>query len=396
MTTKNLWAILLAAGRGQRLARAAKGERKQFITYKGLPLFWHSVQTFARIAQVQGIVLVLPEEEKEKGETWVNNLAVSRPVGLPILCTAGGLRRQDSVQHGLSHLPKECTHVLVHDAARPFFSPSCVHNLLEALTKDVAGAIPGCPVTDTIKEVQDDLVIKTLERSQLTAVQTPQLFHRKLLQNAHKQAVCHDWKVTDDAGMMEMSGQKIAVIAGEPANIKITWPEDLQHLEEAATPPLPVTGLGYDVHKYGGNRPLVLGGIPIPGGICVKAHSDGDVLIHALCDAILGCLGQGDIGDLFPDSDMTFDNMPSSVFLAEVLDRASRHGLTITHVDMTIIAQIPKVQPFKAQIKKNLACLMALPFDRVNIKATTEEGLGFTGAKQGIKAMVNVVGTIAQ
>ena len=396
MTTQTLWAIVLAAGSGSRLAKAGMGERKQFIDYQGVPLFWHSIRTFSRIPRVKGIVLVVPEEDVPRGTTWVRELSNTEPMGFPIRCVAGGSRRQDSVRNGLEHLPGDCTRVLVHDAARPFFTPVCVHDLLEAVTNDVIGAVPGCPVTDTVKEFHDNMVVRTLERSSLTAVQTPQLFDRTILEQAHERAIQNDWKVTDDASMVEMMEHKVAVVPGEPGNVKITNPQDLHHIAPTRDIHVPVTGLGYDVHRYGGNRPMVIGGVPVPAGPNIEAHSDGDVLIHALCDAILGCIGQGDIGDLFPDSDATFENMPSSVFLAEVLDRAMKHGLTITHVDMTVVAQIPKLSPFKAQIKKNLACLMALPFDRVNLKATTEEGLGFTGTKQGIKAMAVVTGTVAQ
>ncbi|MGX9366465.1 2-C-methyl-D-erythritol 4-phosphate cytidylyltransferase [Desulfoplanes sp. PS50] len=394
MSTQTLWAIVLAAGSGSRLAAAGLGDRKQFITYQEIPLFWHSVRTFSRIPRIKGIVLVLPKEELHRITPLVENLASSESLGVPVVCVVGGSRRQDSVRHALDHLPTGCSRVLVHDAARPFFTPKCVHNLLEAVTPEVSGAVPGCPVTDTIKEIRDGQVLRTLERSFLTAVQTPQLFKLDILKQAHETAMNNNWEVTDDASMVEMMGQKIVVVDGEPGNIKITHPEDLCHIAPTQQSPMPVSGFGYDVHKYGGSRPMIIGGVPIPGGPGIEAHSDGDVLIHALCDAILGCIGQGDIGDLFPDSEASFENMPSSVFLAEVLDRAMKQGLEMTHVDMTVVAQIPKLSPFKAQIKKNLACLMSLPFDRVNLKATTEEGLGFTGTKQGIKAMALVTGTI--
>ncbi|GAU09547.1 2-C-methyl-D-erythritol 4-phosphate cytidylyltransferase [Desulfoplanes formicivorans] len=394
MSTPSIWSIVLAAGNGSRLAKAGINERKQFIDYQGVPLFWHSLRTFSRIALVRGIMLVVPETELDRVTAWVNQLLDAEPLGMPIVCVKGGARRQDSVYQALCHLPEDCNRVFVHDAARPFFTPQCVHKLLEAVTSDVVGAVPGCAVTDTVKQVHGARVLRTLDRSCLMAVQTPQLFDRNTLQQAHAKALQDNWNVTDDASMVEMMNKNVVVVDGDPGNVKITLPEDLRHLALQQETPVPVSGLGYDVHAYGGNRPMVIGGVPIPGGPDIKAHSDGDVLIHALCDAILGCIGQGDIGDLFPDSDATFENMPSSAFLAEVLDRAMQHGLTMTHVDMTVVAQTPRLSPFKVQIKKNLACLMALPFDRVNLKATTEEGLGFTGTKQGIKAMALVTGTI--
>lgn len=393
MTTQHLWAIVLAAGQGTRLAQAGIKEKKQFLNYQGVPLFWHSVRTFSRIPPLAGIILVFPQQECDDAENMVRELRDRESIGVPILCTTGGERRQDSVAHALAILPRECDHVLIHDAARPFFSASLVTGLLDKLSPERGGVIPACPVTDTIKQVNADSVVRTLDRSALAAVQTPQLFSRNILAEAHMQADSQGWTVTDDASMVEHMGREIACIPGEPANIKITNPEDLIMLESPVSQPVPVAGYGYDVHTYKGDRPMILGGIPIPGGPKIKAHSDGDVLMHALCDAILGCLGLGDIGDFFPDNDEHYANMSSSVFLAEVLDKALVSGLTITHVDLTVVAQIPKLSPFKSQIKRNIASLMALPPDHVNIKATTEEGLGFTGTKQGIKAVAVVTGT---
>ena len=392
MTTHKLWAIVLAAGQGTRIARSGTGEKKQFLNYEGVPLFWHSIRTLSRIAVLDGIILVFPEEEFTEAQETVSALRAQESTGIALHCVTGGSRRQDSVYHALQTLPRDCDRVLIHDAARPFFSPSLVTLLLDKLTPDTGGVIPACPVTDTVKEIRDDRVVQTLERSTLAAVQTPQLFHRDRIVRAHDEARIQDWKVTDDASMVEQMGDPVSIIPGETGNIKITHPEDLTMLASPAPLPIPVTGFGYDVHRYNGTRPMILGGIPIPGGPSIKAHSDGDVLIHALCDALLGCLGQGDIGDFFPDTDEKYANMPSTLFLAEVLDKALAAGFTITHADLTIVAQIPKITPFKAQIKKNIAALMGLPPRYVNIKATTEEGLGFTGKKEGIKAVAVVTG----
>ena len=393
MTAHHLWAIVLAAGQGTRLAPAGITTKKQFLVYQGAPLFWHSIRTFSHIPPLGGIILVLPEQELGEIETTVQELHTRDSIGVPIRCTSGGNRRQDSVAHALQVLPRECDQVLIHDAARPFLSTSLITALLDRFTADLGGVIPACPVTDTIKQVKENRVVCTLDRSTLVAVQTPQLFDRSILAAAHLQADSQGWDVTDDASMVEQLGHEVVCIPGEPGNIKITHPEDLIMLDSPVPQPVPVSGYGYDVHAYRGDRPMILGGIPVPGGPMLKAHSDGDVLMHALCDAILGCLGLGDIGDLFPDSDERYANMPSSVFLAEVLDKALAAGLNITHVDLTVVAQIPKLAPFKAQIKRNIASLMALTPDHVNIKATTEEGLGFTGAKKGIKAVAVVTGT---
>ena len=342
------------------------------------------------------MVLVFPPRELALRSAELENLKSISDPGVRILTTGGGDRRQDSVRLGLAVLPRDCTRVLVHDSARPFFSPALVQALLAGLTDDVCGVIPAIPVTDTIKQVENDLVLGTLPRETMRAVQTPQLFPAGLLRRVHEQALNEDWTVTDDASMIERAGYGVRIVPGETANLKLTTPEDLRVLATPAPLPVPCTGFGYDVHAYGGNRPMVLGGMPIAGAPFVKAHSDGDVLLHALCDAILGCLGLGDIGEHFPDSDDRFENISSGILLSEVMDKARALGLCITHVDLTVIAQIPRLAPHKEAIRGNVARLLELCDQQVNVKATTEEHLGFTGRKEGIKAVAVVTATRKQ
>lgn len=393
MMKSSLWTILLAAGQGSRLARETGGRRKQFLDYEGSPLYWRSVLTLAAIPAMRGIVVVLPEAGFSEHQAELTRLRTEGVPGVPILVTPGGERRQDSVRLGLYTLPPTCTHVLVHDSARPFFSATLVQSLLAALTPKVHGVVPAIPVTDTIKERNHDLVCRTLDRERLAAVQTPQLFPTAVLRRVHEQALHESWNVTDDASMIELAGLTVRLVESEAGNIKITTPEDLRLLTPQNATPRPCTGFGYDVHAYGGNRPMVLGGIPIAGAPLVKAHSDGDVLMHALCDAILGCLGLGDIGDHFPDNDQRFDNISSAILLDEVMGKARQAGLAITHVDLTVIAQTPRLSPHKTAIRSNLARLLELRDEQVNVKATTEEHLGFTGRKEGIKAVAVVTGT---
>ena len=292
------------------------------------------------------------------------------------------------------------------------------------------------------------LVRATLPREELVVVQTPQGFALNILRSAHARAAAEGWEVTDDATLLERCGQAVTVTPGEADNRKITTPEDLDWLagqaarllaaappavsREAASPqaladisPLPdfsrflegrasaadrpdqdvwgqergtgvpCTGFGYDVHRYvepgaPKARPMKLGGVPVAGAPCIEAHSDGDVLLHALMDAILGCLAVGDIGTLFPDTDAAFEGMDSALLLAEVLILARKAHLRLIHVDVTIIAQVPKISPHRALIHKNLCALLGLAADAVNVKATTEERLGFTGRKEGIKAVAVV------
>lgn len=391
---KQTWAIILAAGQGKRLKVLPDAPAKQFINYRGMPLFWHSASTLASVSRLDGIVFVLPPESLADSTALVRSLDSANPLGLPCKCVAGGPERQDSVWTGLVALPPECAYVLVHDSARPFMTAGLVAALLKELEKGHPGVIPGLEPTDTIKEVDAAGVVQnTPARSSLRLVQTPQAFDRSVLEHAHKAG--RGLMVTDDAALLEALGLPVLVIPGEAANLKITRPEDLHMLQDNKCirqwDMLPCTGMGYDVHKYGGNRPLRLGGILIESSdITVQAHSDGDVLLHALMDALLGCASAGDIGKLFPDSDPRFDGVSSALLLSEVLELVREQGIVLTHVDLTIVAQAPKVSPYRAEISKSIAKLLHLDENKVNLKATTEEGLGFTGAKQGIKAMAVV------
>jgi 2-C-methyl-D-erythritol 4-phosphate cytidylyltransferase/2-C-methyl-D-erythritol 2,4-cyclodiphosphate synthase len=394
-----VWTVLLAAGSGSRLAAASAGVKKQFLMLDGRPLYWRSLASFAKCPVVSGIVVVFPPDDIEAAREALDALLAVADPGVPVLSAAGGERRQDSVARGLAALPRECRHVLIHDAARPFVAPELIHRVAAALAAGHQAVIPVLPVTDTIKEVAEEAVVATLARERLAAVQTPQGFDKALLFNAHAHAAA-DFTVTDDASLVEHRGRPVHTVPGSPANMKITNPEDLARLAPQTPEAYPVTGYGYDVHRYADPahpgkqppRPMKLGGFPIAGAPDVLAHSDGDVLLHALTDAVLGCVGGGDIGQLFPDSNPDFDNMASGVFLSEALILAKNQGLEITHVDMTIIAQIPRISPHTQVIRLGVAALLGLDKTRVNLKATTEEGLGFTGEKKGIKAVALVTG----
>jgi 2-C-methyl-D-erythritol 4-phosphate cytidylyltransferase/2-C-methyl-D-erythritol 2,4-cyclodiphosphate synthase len=295
-------------------------------------------------------------------------------------------------------LPPECSAVLVHDATRPFVSVSLTKRILEALDEGCMGVIPGFIPTDTVKQVDaSGFVQATPDRSDLRCIQTPQGFRRDVLHAAHVECRSKGIRVTDDATMLELCKVKIKVVPGEHGNVKITNPDDLKLLGPSKNDAFgqlrsPCVGMGYDVHSYGGNRPFILGGVPIDTDIFIKAHSDGDVLLHALMDALLVCAAAGDIGQLFPDSDAAYDNVNSAMLLAEVLELVRGKNILLTHVDLTVIAQVPKIAPYNIEIKRNLAHLLHLDEKQVNLKATTEEGLGFTGAKLGIKAMAVVTG----
>lgn len=375
------------------MAAAELGTRKQFIEWKGSPLFWHSATTMARVPAIRGIVFVFPPEEHEDARSLTKNLDTGGRLGIPWVAVQGGERRQDSVRLGLGALPPDAEGVLVHDAARPFASAPLVSSLCEALEHSAA-IIPAIPVTDTIKSVQWEGAEKTVEatlvRNKLRAVQTPQAFRLDVLRPAHEQALTDGWDVTDDASMVERLDVPVTVIPGEETNVKITTPEDLSLISGSVPTLLPCVGWGYDVHRYGEGRPFVLGGVPIPKAPQVIAHSDGDVLLHALTDALLGCLGKGDIGRHFPDTDPRYDNIESSILLNEVFLESRKAGLLLTHVDLTVVAQRPKLAAHREDIRRNVASLLHMNIADVNFKATTEEHLGFTGRKEGIKAVAAV------
>lgn len=407
----DVWAVLLAAGSGTRmgaaLAELAGPARKQYLEHEGAPLFWKSARTFARVACVRGLVFVFPPQDLERMREVVAGLDAAESLGLPWRACAGGVRRQDSVRLGLDALPGECAAVLVHDTARPFAGAELVRRVALGL-RDFSAVIPGVAVTDTIKRVDSNNIVEdTPERAALRAVQTPQGFRLEPLRNAHEMAEVEGWDVTDDAMLMERAGHRVAVVDGEERNVKITTPADLDLLKaDGGGQRHPRTGWGYDVHRYVAEnetnpkalakaRPMVLGGVPIPGAPRVSAHSDGDVLLHALTDALLSIACAGDIGVLFPDTDQANDNMPSAVFVAEALRRVRLAGYRPVHAGLTVIAQTPKLAAHKARMAAQVAQLLELPADCVNVAATTEEGLGFTGEKRGIKAVAVVTAVSA-
>ncbi len=390
----NIWTIILAAGQGRRLAELQ--EKKQFLTWRKRPLYWHSARTFSRVPEIKGLIFVFPDGEHHLQEETIQTLSRTDNLGLEYRIAGGGRERRDSSFQGLQMLPRECTHVLIHDAARPLISAACIRRVITALEQGARGVAPGLPVTETIKQLSGSR-LTTLPREKLYAVQTPQGFERRAIADSHRMPVRRTEAVTDDASLLEFCGLQVQLVEGDPENIKITHSKDLMCLRPSE-PSLgrACIGWGCDVHRFGRGKPMKLGGIPISSGPEVLAHSDGDVLLHALIDAILGCLGQGDIGDLFPDTNPALENISSAVLLQETLDLARERQLILDHCDLTVITQTPKITPWKKQIKKNLLSLLACDPGQLNLKATTEEGLGFTGEKKGIKAVAQVIGRICE
>ena len=385
----NCWAVLPAAGSGTRLA-AAGGLAKQFLLWQDEPLYWHAAKTFAQVARVRGIVVIFPACCFDEARDGLQRRMTATPLGVEWRCVPGGESRQASVRLGLDAVPDPYATVLIHDAVRPFVSPALPNKVLDSLSSGVDGVVPVLPLTDTVKEVDAaGRALATPDRSALRCAQTPQAFRLHTIKLCHSLAQQESWIATDDASLLERYGYMVATVEGEETNLKITTPKDLNLLcrRNSASPAMiPCTGFGYDVHRYGGGRPFILGGVPIATELTLAAHSDGDVLLHALMDALLGCLGEGDIGRHFPDTDSSLEGCSSGLLLAEVLRIAEQKGIQICHADCTVVAQAPKISAYREHIQKNIASLLRLPKNSVGIKATTEEGLGFTGEKHGIKA----------
>lgn len=376
--TDKTWAIILAAGKGRRF-----GQAKQYIMWRDRPLYWHSALTFAASNQVAGLVFVFPETDVETEKANIQKLAAYDHLGLPWLVCAGGAERFQSAANALAITPYDCAKIAIHDAARPFLTASLIRRLQMALTPEWAGVIPGVALTDTIKLVAGEEVCQTLPRSQLRAIQTPQIFYADALREAH--SLNQNLNATDDASLLESLGYKIKIVAGDAENLKITMPEDLKYLIQEPSF-YPCNGFGYDAHRYGEGRPLKLGGIVIPCNYEIIAHSDGDVILHALMDALLGCACLGDIGKYFPDNDPAFEAISSAVLLDQTLDLVREAKVKICQADITLVAQKPKISPWREDIRNNIARLLNLPKNCVNFKATTEEGMGFTGNMEGVKA----------
>ncbi|MEJ2379182.1 MAG: 2-C-methyl-D-erythritol 2,4-cyclodiphosphate synthase, partial [Pseudolabrys sp.] len=311
--------------------------------------------------------------------------------GLELLApTGGGATRQASVRAVLEALaPHQPEIVLVHDAARPFASPALIERAVEAAQKNGA-AVPGLPVTDTVKTIDaHGFVQQTLARESLRSIQTPQGFAYPALLAAHRRAAEQGREdFTDDAALAEWAGMKVAVFAGEPDNIKITSAEDFVRVEAARFANLGDvrTGFGFDVHAFAPGDHVTLGGVAIPHILGLTGHSDADVGLHALTDAILGALADGDIGSHFPPSDPQWKGAASHVFFTLAVERVKARGGRIAHLDLTLVCEAPKIGPHRDAMRENIAQLAGLTLDRVAVKATTSERLGFTGRGEGIAA----------
>ena len=383
--------VVVAAGAATRMG----GIDKVFAPVAGRPLLLHCLDALHACARVRAVVLVLSKRNLGRGRALVAENRLTKVAAV----VTGGARRQDSVRAGLDVLSAASrgghalAWVAVHDAARPFVDEAMLERGISAA--DATGAaVAAVPATDTIKTVDANrLVVDTPDRSRLWAVQTPQVFRPALLAQAHSEITAD---VTDDAAMVEMIGGRVAVFEGSSDNIKVTRPEDLAVAEAiaarrgfAAAGAAPVSarwGVGFDGHALGPGRPLRLGGITIPFEMGLIGHSDGDVLLHAVADALLGAAGLGDLGCHFPSSDPAYAGIDSGVLLQRVLGMLHERGWGVQHVDATIVAQRPRLNPFQTEIGASIASLMGLNPTAVNVKVTSTDHVGAIGKGEGIAA----------
>ncbi len=374
-------AVIVAAGRG---ARARTGDvPKQFRPVGGEAVLRRCLSAFAGCGLVHIIQPVIRPGDEALFRESAEGLATMEPVN-------GGATRQDSVRAGLEALAARAPDiVLIHDAARPFATKALIARAIEA-AQETGAAIPGLAVTDTIKSVDSHgRVGETLNRATLRAVQTPQAFAFAPILEAHRRAVREGrTDFTDDAAIAEWAGMQVKVFDGDSANIKITYPEDFMRAEAMQLANLNDvrTGTGIDVHAFGAGDHVIIGGVRIPHTQALTGHSDADVGLHALTDAILGALADGDIGAHFPPSDPQWKGASSDRFLKFACERVAARGGRIAHLDLTIVCEAPKIGPHRDAIRAAVARIAGVTVDRVAVKATTSEQLGFTGRREGIAA----------
>ncbi|CAO3420279.1 bifunctional 2-C-methyl-D-erythritol 4-phosphate cytidylyltransferase/2-C-methyl-D-erythritol 2,4-cyclodiphosphate synthase [Azospirillum doebereinerae] len=370
-------ALIVAGGTGQRFG----AERpKQYLDLAGKPILRRTVEAFLRHPLVTGVQVVIDPAWRDLYDTAVAGLDLPEPV-------SGGATRQDSVRNGLETLAAQggCGRVLIHDAARPLIDAATIAAVVGALDS-IPGAIAAVPVADTLKRGQDGAVTATVDREALWRAQTPQGFRFPEILAAHRAAA--GLALTDDAAVAERAGLAVALVPANEENFKVTTPDDLTRATRAVLSALGDvrTGTGFDVHRFTDGDFVTLCGLRVPHTHGLDGHSDADVGLHALTDAILGALAAGDIGSHFPPSDPQWRGADSAKFLRHAAGLVAERGGVIAHTDVTIICERPKIGPHREAMAARIAGILGIALDRVSVKATTTERLGFTGRSEGIAA----------
>ncbi len=380
-------AVIVAAGRGARV-RAGGDLPKQYRTLAGMPVLAHSMRALAEHPGIDAVEVVIHADDRSHYE------AAARPYAARLLHPVlGGATRQESVRLGLEALCERAPdRVLIHDAARPFLTSDLIGRLLAALDATPA-AIAAEPVADTLKRsAPDSTIAATVDRANLWRAQTPQAFRFEPILAAHRQAAKEGQReFTDDAGLAEWAGLAVKLVSSSSTNMKLTTAEDLALAERLLSPPPlePRTGSGFDVHAFAPGDHVWLCGLKIAHTHTLLGHSDADVGLHALTDAILGAIGDGDIGQHFPPSDPKWRGAPSRLFLEDAVARVRAVGGRIANVDVTLLCEAPKVGPHRTGMRQAMAAILQIDVARVGVKATTTEGLGFVGRREGIAALAS-------
>jgi len=363
--------LIVAAGKGE---RAGTSLPKQYERLGGRPLLRRTVEVFAGYS----VQVVIGAGQQDMAAAALAGLALPAPV-------TGGATRQESVRRGLEALAKDAPDfVLIHDAARPLISPRVIQAVIAALESGADGALPMVAASDTLRRKDADGRWTLVSRDNLYRAQTPQGFAYAKILAAHRDHAHED--VTDDVALAELAGLKVQMVEGEEKNIKVTRKEDFALAELLLGGGDVRTATGYDVHRFKDGDHIWLCGLKIPHSHGLEGHSDADVGLHAITDALLGCIGEGDIGQHFPPSDERWRGAASWKFLDHAASLVAAKGGVINHVDVTIICERPKVGPHREAMKARIAEILKIDPSRVSVKATTTEGLGFTGRREGIAA----------
>jgi 2-C-methyl-D-erythritol 4-phosphate cytidylyltransferase/2-C-methyl-D-erythritol 2,4-cyclodiphosphate synthase len=371
-------AIIVAGGDGRRMGGDLP---KQFLPLGGRPLLDRTLSAIAASARVDGIVLVLPPTFPEEGKESY------RSVEKVLAVVDGGEQRQDSVRNALAAVPEDAEIILVHDAVRPFVSEELLERCVD-LAREHGAVVPVVPVRDTVKQWdRGERTLRTRDRSELMLAQTPQGFRAGILRDALRKAREEGRQGTDDASLVEGAGYSVIPVPGEEANIKITIPEDLRMAEGLLRGSADFrVGIGGDAHQLVAGRDLWLGGVRLEHERGLLGHSDGDVLLHAIADAIYGALGEPDIGQHFPPGMPETEGMESRSIIAHARGRMVEKGYGLVGLDAVIVCEEPKIAPVVPVLRASIAGMLSLPEDRVNLKGKTTEGMGFEGRKEGISA----------